>query len=94
MFYHVCLFQQLPACIKRKIKALKKIQLEATNIEAKFYEEVHLLECKYQKLYTPLYEKVSLRLQLYHCLSDKCVRHFSGISNAQIYFVSYYAFFA
>lgn len=52
------LFQQLPAPVKRRIKALKKIQLEATNIEAKFYEEVHLLECKYHKLYTPLYEKV------------------------------------
>lgn len=54
----LCLFQQLPAPVKRRIKALKKIQLEATNIEAKFYEEVHLLECKYHKLYTPLYEKV------------------------------------
>jgi nucleosome assembly protein 1-like 1 len=53
-------FQQLPACVKRRIKALKKIQLEATNVEAKFYEEVHLLECKYHKLYTPLYEKVWL----------------------------------
>ncbi|KDR23730.1 Nucleosome assembly protein 1-like 4 [Zootermopsis nevadensis] len=54
---HAEMLEQLPACVKRRIKALKKIQLEATNIEAKFYEEVHLLECKYQKLYTPLYEK-------------------------------------
>lgn len=76
MFYHTCLFQQLPACVKRRIKALKKIQLETTNIEAKFYEEVHLLECKYQKLYTPLYEKVwFLRLQFCHC--NGCVYQMS-----------------
>lgn len=49
----------LPAPIRRRIKALKKIQLESTNLEAKFYEEVHGLECKYQSLYVPHYEKVS-----------------------------------
>jgi len=47
----------LPASVKRRIKALKKIQLDATNIEAKFFKEVHDLECKYHKLYVPLYEK-------------------------------------
>ena len=30
----------LPAPVRRRIKALKKLQLEATKIEAKFYEEV------------------------------------------------------
>lgn len=49
--------QSLPAPVKRRIKALKKLQLESTNIEAQFYEEVHKLECKYQKLYTPIYDK-------------------------------------
>lgn len=49
--------QNLPKPVKRRIKALKKLQLEYTNIEAKFFEEVHILECKYNKLYTPLYEK-------------------------------------
>lgn len=47
----------VPPAIKRKIKALKKLQLEATNIEAKFFAEVHALECKYHKLYVPMYEK-------------------------------------
>lgn len=47
----------LPKSVKRRIKALKKLQLEYTNIEAKFFQEVHALECKYNKLYTPLYEK-------------------------------------
>jgi len=45
----------LPAPVRRRIKALKKLQLEATKIEAKFYEEVHQLECKYHELYTPIY---------------------------------------
>ena len=43
--------------MKRRLKALKKLQLEAVKIEAKFYEEIHALECKYHELYTPLYDK-------------------------------------
>ncbi|XP_046748655.1 nucleosome assembly protein 1-like 1 isoform X1 [Diprion similis] len=54
---HAQMLEALPAPVKRRIKALKKIQLVATNIEAKFYEEVHALECKYHKMYVPLYEK-------------------------------------
>merc|ERR1712055_196635 len=47
----------LPAPVKRRIKALKKLQLEATNIEAEFYKELHLLECKYHTSYLPFHEK-------------------------------------
>merc|ERR1719219_1064756 len=47
----------LSAPVKRRLKSLKKIQLEATKIEAKFYEEVHKLECKYHEMYKPLYEQ-------------------------------------
>merc|ERR1711872_220306 len=46
--------------VKRRIKSLKKLQLEATKIEAKFYEEVHDLECKYHKLHMPLLQKRTL----------------------------------
>ena len=49
----------LPVPVKRRLKALKKIQLESSKIEAKFYEEVHKLECKYQGMYQPLHEKRS-----------------------------------
>ncbi|KAF5274286.1 hypothetical protein FQR65_LT04404 [Abscondita terminalis] len=49
----------LPPSVKRRVKALKKLQLESTHIEAKFFEEVHALECKYHKLYQPLYHKRS-----------------------------------
>ena len=49
--------QSLPAPVKRRLKALKRIQLESTKIEAKFYEEVHKLECKYHEMYKPLYDQ-------------------------------------
>jgi len=32
----------LPYKVRRRVKALKKLQLEATNLEAKFYEEVFI----------------------------------------------------
>uniref|UniRef100_A0A1B6DHR9 Nucleosome assembly protein 1-like 4 n=1 Tax=Clastoptera arizonana TaxID=38151 RepID=A0A1B6DHR9_9HEMI len=57
--FHAQMLQSLPAPVKRRIKALKKIQLEATHIEAKFYEEIHELEAKYHLKYLPLYEKRS-----------------------------------
>ncbi|KAF2360480.1 Nucleosome assembly protein (NAP) [Trinorchestia longiramus] len=47
----------LPKVIKRRIKALKKLQLEFTELEAEFYKEVHELEVKYDALHQPLYEK-------------------------------------
>lgn len=48
--------KSLPAPVKRRLKALKKIQLESTKLEAAFYEEVHKLECKYHEMYKPHYE--------------------------------------
>lgn len=50
--------QNLPKAVKRRIKALKKLQLECCNIEAKFFEEVHVLECKYASIYAPTHDKV------------------------------------
>lgn len=65
--------QSLPKSVKRRIKALKKLQLEYTNIEAKFFQEVHALECKYNKLYTPLYEKRHQVLSgVYEPNDDEC----------------------
>ena len=72
--------QSLPAPVKRRLKALKKVQLDATKIEAKFYEEVHKLECKYHEMYKPLYEKrTKITKGKYHInykitsfLSDEC----------------------
>lgn len=51
--------EHLPAPVKRRIKALKQLQLKTTHIEAKFYEEVHALECRYYQLCAPIYQERS-----------------------------------
>ncbi|KAI8499754.1 Nucleosome assembly protein 1-like 1 [Branchiostoma belcheri] len=53
--------ENLPKVVKRRIKALKNLQVQCTKIEAKFYEEVHQLECKYAKQYQPLFERDDLK---------------------------------
>lgn len=49
--------ENLPEPVKRRVKALKNLQVECLKVEAKFYEEIHALECKYQSKYRPHYEK-------------------------------------
>lgn len=49
--------ETLPECIKKRINALKNIQVECAQLEGKFYEEAHQLEMKYAELFKPLYEK-------------------------------------
>ena len=48
----------LPAEVIRRVNALRNLQAEHHKIEAKFFEEVHALECQYLSKYQPLYEKV------------------------------------
>jgi len=47
----------LPYKVRRRVKALKKLQMEATELEAKFFQEVYALECKYHKTQSGLYSK-------------------------------------
>ncbi|CAG7717021.1 unnamed protein product [Allacma fusca] len=49
--------EALPPEVKRRVKALKKIQVAVTKIEAQFYAEMHALECKYLPQYQPYFEK-------------------------------------
>ncbi|XP_046455255.1 nucleosome assembly protein 1-like 1-B [Daphnia pulex] len=49
--------KSLPVAVQRRIKALKNLQLETTKIEAEFFKEVHVLECKYQTKYQSFFEK-------------------------------------
>jgi len=51
------MFSALPPEVKKRVKALKKIQVEVTKIEAQFYLEMHALECKYLPKYQPYFEK-------------------------------------
>jgi len=46
--------------VLRRVKALKRQQRDLFEIEMKFYEELHVLEHKYEKLYSSLYDKVNL----------------------------------
>jgi len=47
----------LPPAVRRRVNALKNIQLETTKIEAQFFQEVHKLECEYARKYAPFYER-------------------------------------
>ena len=50
----------MPRVVKRRVNALKNLQVKCAQIEANFYEEVHDLERKYAVLYQPLFDKVML----------------------------------
>lgn len=50
-------FKPTSATVLRRINALKHEQLKFADLEAKFFEEMHTLECKYQTLYQPIFEK-------------------------------------
>ena len=52
-------YDTLPNVVKRRVKALKNIQIERIKIEGEFFKEVHELEVKYGLRYEPLYEKRS-----------------------------------
>lgn len=49
--------RSLPKVVRRRLKALKKLQAETNKIESQFFEEVHSLECKYAAQYEPLLQK-------------------------------------
>lgn len=49
--------ESLPSEVKRRIRALKKLQSEVFSLESKFHEEVHALELKYAALYEPIMQK-------------------------------------
>ncbi|KAK9513102.1 hypothetical protein O3M35_001367 [Rhynocoris fuscipes] len=47
----------LPDPIKRRLRALKKLQISILNMESEFYNEVHSLEMKYHQKFKALYDK-------------------------------------
>lgn len=58
--------ESLPEPMKKRVKALKKLQLKYSDLEAEFYKEVHDLEQKYHEKHIPLYEKRKLILSGKH----------------------------
>lgn len=53
-------YLSLPPAIRRRIKALKRLQLATTKLEAAFFAEVQELEAKYLLQYQPWLDKVRL----------------------------------
>lgn len=49
--------ESLPPAVKRRVNALKNLQVKSMKIEAKFFEEVHQLERRYTELYAPLFDR-------------------------------------
>uniref|UniRef100_S4RM44 Nucleosome assembly protein 1-like 4b n=1 Tax=Petromyzon marinus TaxID=7757 RepID=S4RM44_PETMA len=49
--------ESLPKVVKRRVNALRNLQVKCAHIEAKFYEEVHELERKYAALYQPHFNR-------------------------------------
>jgi len=47
----------IPVEIINRINALKNLHLKLVDIESKFYEELHHLECKYATMYVPIFEQ-------------------------------------
>lgn len=52
-------YDTLPKVVKRRVKALKNLQVEGLKIEADLSREIHELECKYATLMEPLNKKRS-----------------------------------
>lgn len=50
--------------VRKRVCALKKIQMESVKIEAKFYERVHLLEKEFQPLFDEINKRVSFSVFL------------------------------
>eukprot|EP00039_Didymoeca_costata_P022787 m.5186 g.5186 ORF g.5186 m.5186 type:complete len:227 (-) comp3246_c0_seq2:1039-1719(-) len=51
------LIENLPPQVKRRVKALKKIQHEHVLLEAEYQKELNALVTKFEKLNKPLYDK-------------------------------------
>jgi nucleosome assembly protein 1-like 1 len=54
---HANMLETLSPPVRKRVEALREIQSEHDELEAKFFEERAALEAKYQKFYEPLYSK-------------------------------------
>jgi len=50
-------YQNLPSPVKRRVRALKKLQLDILKVEADFFREMNELEREFECKYQPLFEK-------------------------------------
>ncbi|XP_022999499.1 nucleosome assembly protein 1;2-like isoform X1 [Cucurbita maxima] len=54
---HSDVLENLSPVVRKRVEALREIQSQHDELEAKFFEERLALEAKYQKLYQPLYSR-------------------------------------
>ncbi|KAL8138568.1 hypothetical protein V2J09_004569 [Rumex salicifolius] len=54
---HANVLETLTPKVRKRVEALRQLQGQHDELEAKFLEERAALEAKYQKLYEPLYTK-------------------------------------
>lgn len=69
--YDCSQYSYLPKFIKRRVDALKKIQLEHIQIQHQYYQKLQDLELEFEKLYRPLYEKRYKIINGHHEPSDE-----------------------
>ncbi|CAG2111736.1 unnamed protein product, partial [Medioppia subpectinata] len=50
-------YDTLPVIVKRRVKALKNLELNKIKIQTQFYKELHDLETKYEVKYKPIFDK-------------------------------------
>jgi len=55
--YDGTLYSSLPKIIKRKVDALKNLQLEHIKLQAQYNKRIQELELEFEKLHRPLYDK-------------------------------------
>jgi nucleosome assembly protein 1-like 1 len=65
--------------IKRRLAALKSLQLKAAKLEAKFFEDLYILECKYNTQSKPLKElRKKIILGQHEPNDNECENSISG----------------
>ncbi|KAG6428887.1 hypothetical protein SASPL_106926 [Salvia splendens] len=67
---HVDVMESLPPRVRSRVEALKSIQSQHDELEAKFIEERTALEAKYQTLYQPFYTKVVNRFEIVNGVAE------------------------
>ena len=70
--------------ILKRINALKNIQVAMIDYEAKFYDELHQLECKYRKFLDPLAEQRAKIINgEYEPSGDECIWKYDDIEEQE-----------
>lgn len=63
----------LPSVVKKRVKALKKLLANQTEVDSQFFRELHVLECKYNKKYVEFYNRRSDIVQgFYEPTEEEC----------------------